>query len=172
MMKTSYHKKLKVNKNVTPVYFGKAIEEEKEDGIEVIPVKTIDEYTFYYLYCSINNITAKNKLAGTQLIVLSAIMNKPLDFSLPIDSKDNKLTRIAEELSTPDKERTANSIYQSVKRLRDAGYLVENEDKLIVPNATLQRVRYIVKREIAEKGMAAFDYLFKCYIKNNEPTDG
>ena len=166
MMKTNYHKKLKVNKNVTPVYFGKAVEEEGDVGVVIAPMKTIDEYTFYYLYCSINNITAKVKLAPTQLIVLSAIMNKPLDFSLPIDSKDNKLTRIAEELSTEDKPRTANSIYQSVKRLRDAGYLIENEDKLIVPNATLQRVRYIVKREIEEKGMAAFDYLFKCYIKN------
>jgi hypothetical protein len=94
-------------------------------------------------------------------------MTKPLNFSLPVDSKDGKLTKIAEELSVDDKSRTANSIYQAVKRLRDAGYLIENEDKLIVPNAILQRVRYIVKKEIEMKGFATFDYLFKCYITEN-----
>ncbi len=167
-MKTNYHKKLRVNKNVTPIFFGKADEVENEDGsVELFLDKVIDEYTFYYLYCSINNITAKNKLANTQLVVLSAIMTRPLNFSLPVDSKDGKLTKIAEELSTPDEPRTANSIYQAVKRLRDAGYLIENEDKLIVPNAILQRVRYIVKRELEEKGFSTFDYLFKCYITEN-----
>jgi hypothetical protein len=164
-MKTNYHKKLRVNKNVTPIFFGKADEVEGENGeVDISLEKAIDEYTFYYLYCSINNITSKNKLANTQLVVLSAIMTKPLNFSLPVDSKDGKLTKIAEQLSTPDEPRTANSIYQAVKRLRDAGYLIENEDKLIVPNAILQRVRYIVKREIESKGFATFDYLFKCYI--------
>lgn len=167
-MKTNYHKKLRVNKNVTPIFFGKAEEVENNDGTVDISIdKTIDEYTFYYLYCSINNVTAKNKLANTQLVVLSAIMTKPLNFSLPVDSKDGKLTKIAEELSVDDKSRTANSIYQAVKRLRDAGYLIENEDKLIVPNAILQRVRYIVKKEIESKGFATFDYLFKCYITEN-----
>ena len=167
-MKTNYHKKLRVNKNVTPIFFGKAEELENDDGTVNINIeKTIDEYTFYYLYCSINNVTAKNKLANTQLVVLSAIMTKPLNFSLPVDSKDGKLTKIAEELSVDDKSRTANSIYQAVKRLRDAGYLIENEDKLIVPNAILQRVRYIVKKEIEMKGFATFDYLFKCYITEN-----
>jgi hypothetical protein len=167
-MKTNYHKKLRVNKNVTPIFFGKAEELENDDGtVDINIEKTIDEYTFYYLYCSINNVTAKNKLANTQLVVLSAIMTKPLNFSLPVDSKDGKLTKIAEELSVDDKSRTANSIYQAVKRLRDAGYLIENEDKLIVPNAILQRVRYIVKKEIEMKGFATFDYLFKCYITEN-----
>ena len=164
-MKTNYHRKIKVNQNATLINFGKAEEIERDDGVEVIPEKTIDEFTFYYLLCSINNVTAKFKLANTQLIVLSAIMCKPLDFSLPVDSKDGKLTKIAEELSEMEGEkRTANSIYQSVKRLRDAGYLVETEDKLIVPSAQLQRVRYIVKREIEKNGFACFDYIFKCYI--------
>lgn len=162
--KTNYHKKLKLNKNINSIFFGKAVEVEVEDGVEVTPIKTIDEYTFYYLFCTINNVTAKHKLANTQLLVLSAIMSKPLDFSLPVDSKDGKLSNIAKDLSGGDKKRTANSIYQAVKRLRDSGYLVENEDKLIVPNANLQRIRYVVKREIKEKGFACFDYLFKCYI--------
>ena len=92
-------------------------------------------------------------------------MSRPLDFSLPIDSKDGKLTEIATELSLPDKIRTPNAIYQSVKRLRDKGYLIEIEDRLIVPNAHFQRVRQIVKNQIAKKGFATFDYLFKCFIE-------
>ena len=49
------------------------------------------------------------------------------------DVKDS-LTKIAKELSTEDKVRTPNAIYQSVKRLRDKGYLIEIEDRLIKLN--------------------------------------
>lgn len=166
----SYHKDLKVSKNVQPVFFGKAksVDYDAETNTELInPLQTVDEFTFYFLYCTINNITEKEQIASTQLLVLSSIMCKPLDFSLPIDSKDGKLTQIAKELSTPGKRpRTPNSIYQSVKRLRDKGYLVETEDRLIVPNAKFQYVRQVVKKQLETKGLATFDYIFKCFISN------
>jgi hypothetical protein len=165
-----YHKDYKVSKNINVVEFGKVDElaYDTESGEAIVkPVNTVDEFTFYYLFCTINNIIAKKAIADTQLLVLSAIMSRPLDFSLPIDSKDGKLTDIANELSTDKKVRTPNAIYQSVKRLRDKGYLVEVEDRLIVPNAHFQRVRQIVKNQIAKKGFATFDYLFKCFISND-----
>jgi hypothetical protein len=166
----SYHKNLKVSKHVQPVFFGnvKAENYDPETNTEFVkPLQTVDEFTFYFLYCTINNITEKEQIASTQLLVLSAIMCKPLDFSLPIDSKDGKLTKIAEELSTSSKKaRTPNSIYQSVKRLRDKGYLVETEDRLIVPNAKFQYVRQVVKKQLQQKGLATFDYIFKCFISN------
>jgi len=163
-----YHKKHKVSHFANVVSFGHveetAYDHESREAI-VIPGETVDEFTFYYLFCTINNIIAKKAIADTQLLVLASIMSRPLDFSLPIDSKDGKLTEIATELSLPDKIRTPNAIYQSVKRLRDKGYLIEIEDRLIVPNAHFQRVRQIVKNQIAKKGFATFDYLFKCFIE-------
>jgi len=164
-----YHKKHRVSEFSNVISFGNVTETaydyESKEAI-VIPQETVSEFTFYYLFCTINNIVAKKSIADTQLLVLSAIMSRPLDFTLPIDSKDGKLTEIATELSTPDKIRTPNAIYQSVKRLRDKGYLVEVEDRLIVPNAHFQRVRQIVKNQIEKKGFATFDYLFKCFIEN------
>lgn len=166
----SYHPKLKVSKYVNSVMFGRVevldVDEESKEGL-VKPIEVIDEFTFYYLYCTINNIVSKDSIANTQLLVLSAIMCKPLDFNLPTDSKDNKLKKLAEELSEGgDKERTPNSIYQSAKRLRDKGYLVETEDRLVVPNAKLQYVRQIIKKQLKEKGFATFDYLFKCFVSD------
>ena len=166
-----HHPGIKVSKFNSLIRFGNveelAYDEESKESI-VTPNKTISEFTFYYLFCTINNIVAKKSIADTQLLVLSKIMSRPLDFSLPIDSKDGKLTQIANELSTPDKVRTPNSIYQSVKRLRDKGYLIEVEDRLIVPNAKFTRVRRIVKKQIKQKGHATFDYLFKCFICNED----
>jgi hypothetical protein len=164
-----YNKKTHLDTNCHVVLFGgveqRAYDQELHEAI-VMPQGVIDEFTFYYLFCSINNIVAKEPIAATQLLVLSKIMSRPLNFSLPIDSKDGKLTDIAKELSTPESTRTPNAIYQSVKRLRDKGYLIEIEDRLIVPNARFQRVRNVVKKQLEKKGYATFDYLFKCYVSN------
>lgn len=165
--KIKYHPKTKLSNYLNVISFGaiKEVEYDPETNEALVtPTQTIDEFTFYYLFCTINNITAKQAIADTQLLVLSAILSRPLDFSLPIDSKDGKLTEIAKELSTNAKLRTPNAIYQSVKRLRDKGYLVEVEDRLIMPNAHFQRVRQIVKSQIAKNGFATFDCLFKCFI--------
>lgn len=163
-IKPDYHKTMKVSKYSSYALFGKYLE--NDDGTLHV-TGTIDEFTFYYLYCSINNIVLEKdkQLSPTQLLVMSAFMAKPADFCLPSDGKDGKLMELAKEISEDDKERTRNSIYQSVKRLKEAGYLVETEDKLIEPNARLQYVRQVVKKQIKEQGVASFDYIFKCLIK-------
>lgn len=166
--KIKYNNKHRLGLVTQIINFGlyKEKEYDKENNeAEVEIVKTVDEFTFYFLYCSIMNITAQVKLAESQIILLSAIMAKPLDFTLPVDSKDGKLTAIANELSTEDDVKTPNSIYQSVKRLKDRGYLTETEDRLIVPSIKLQEVRQAIKKQIEEKGFATFDYLFKCVIQ-------
>jgi len=164
----AYHSQHKVGKHLNVITFGE-VKELSYDPMtntgSLQPVSSIDEFTFYYLFCTINNITAKHDIADTQLLVLSAILSRPLDFSLPIDSKDGKLTEIAKELSKDSKPRTPNAIYQSIKRLRDKGYLVETEDSLIVPNAMFQRVRQIIKGQIKKQGFATFDCLFKCFVE-------
>lgn len=172
--KITYSKKLSVNKYNTFKAFGTFKEKGELDPmtkeIEVEVGKTISEYTFYFLYLSINNILQpkENKLTETEMIILSAIMEKSLDFNLPVDSKDNKLSELAKELSTESYKRTPNSIYQATKRLRDKAYLVTTEDKLIFPNKTLQELRGLIKKQLDEGGVATFDYLFKCVISNGQ----
>jgi len=165
-----YSKKLRVSENHTRSLFGRygVIEDDNDGELYVKVVNGINEWKFYYLYCCIRNVTAKHQLALTQMLVLSAIMAKPLDFNLPVDSKDGKLTEIAEFLSTDDNVKTKNSIYQSVKRLRDSGYLKKTEDNLIVLDESLQHVRYNVKNQLEKKGFATFDHLFKCVIVNDK----
>lgn len=174
---------LKHNRNVRlaqhchHIFYGRTRElsYDPETNTSYVEPKTeIDEMTFYYLYCSINNISEPpgKTIAATQLLVLSALMAKPLDFTLPIDSKAGTLTDLAEELSTEEDKRTSNSIYQSVKRLRDKGYLIETEDRLIVPAAKFQYVRRVIKKQLQEQGYATFDYLFKCFVKKLPEEDG
>lgn len=164
----AYSNNLRVAKACQPVYFGRA-QELNYDSVSNTSLSkkrsSVSEQTFYYIFCTINNITEDDSIADTQLLVLSALMARPLDFTLPKDSKDGKLSQIAKELSTPEKQRSSSSIYQSVKRLRDKGYLVETENKLIVPAAKFQYVRRVVKKQIEENGYATFDYLFKCFIE-------
>jgi hypothetical protein len=147
--------------------------DEETDQHEVEVSKTINEFTFYYAYLTINNITAKKEenIPPAQRVLLCAIMAKPLDFCLTVDSKDNKLAIIAEELSEDGDIKSANSVYQSIKRLKDSGYLIQTEDKFIVVNARLQRVRYSVKKQLEKGEIATFDYIFKCYIKNDDDNN-
>jgi hypothetical protein len=97
-------------------------------------------------------------------------MLKPLDFNIAMDSKDGKLASLAEEINFIDngKPRTANSIYQLIKKLKQQGHLVFNEDKMIVPIAAFQSVRRIVKEQFENSDYASFDYLFKCIIRKDE----
>ena len=160
---TAKYNKTRLNKYTTCISFGSASELEGDD-IQIN--NTIDEYTFYYLYCTIQNITAKDPIPDSQIMLLATIMCKPLDWNLPVDSKDGKLKQIASELSFDGQEKSPNSIYQALKRLKDKNYLVEMEDKLIVLNSNFQNVRQAVKRQLNENGVACLDYLFKCYISN------
>lgn len=165
-MKTiKYSNSIRVDRNHAYKPFGRVRELGEENGETSIEIeRAINEYTFYFLYLSINNVVAKQHLTETEMIVLSAIMEKPLEFSLPVDSKDSKLSDIANELSTEEYPRTPNSIYQAAKRLRDKGYLIINEDSFIVPNMTLQALRRLIKGDLKEKGFATFDYVFKSVI--------
>lgn len=167
-----YSKKHKVAKDCDVVLFGNAkhlsYDSNTDTGL-VLPITPVNEFQFYFFYVTLNNIieTDTKHIASTQLLVLSALMAKPLDFSLPIDSKDGKLKEIAEELSSEEKKRSANSIYQSVKRLRDKGYLVETEDRLIVIESKYEAIRRNVKKQIEENGFATFDFLVKSFISND-----
>lgn len=170
----SYNKKESLDKNSTVINFGAAKAtgnyDEETDKHEVEVTQTIDEFTFYYAYLTINNITSEDaeNITPARRILLCALMAKPLDFTLTVDSKDNKLAEIAKEISSYEDIKSANSVYQSIKRLKDSGYLIQIEGKFIVLNAKLQRVRYAVKKQLEEGNVATFDYLFKCYIKNDD----
>jgi hypothetical protein len=162
--KINYSKTIKVDTFNVLRLFGKF--KESNDEIEVIDY--INEYTFYYIYLTINNViqNKEKRLTETEIMVMSSLMEKSLDFSLPVDSRDNKLSDLAKDLSTEDNERSANSIYQIVKKLREKGYIMENEDKLLYCKPILNDVRKIVKGQISQKGFATFDYIFKMVISN------
>ena len=172
----TYHKKYKVDRNCTKIQFGRAkptgeFNGDNQEEVEI--TKVIDEFTFYYAYLTISNITSPDdaNITPMQRLVLCALMVKPMDFCLPVDSKGNKLSDIAKELSNPGDTKTPNSIYQSVKRLKDKGYLTYTEDKFVVIIARLQAIRSAVKAQLKKEGIATFDYLFKCYIEPYEiPT--
>jgi hypothetical protein len=152
-----------LNKHHSCIHYGKL---DKEENV----LTAMSEFNFYYLYCHIYNISAKEKLSETQMVLLCTLMLKPLDFNIAMDSKDGKLASLAEEINFIDngKPRTANSIYQLIKKLKQQGHLVFNEDKMIVPIAAFQSVRRIVKEQFENSDYASFDYLFKCIIRKDE----
>lgn len=127
--------------------------------------KSLGEFDFYQLYCMLYNITAKVKITDTQMKVFCLLLCKPLEFSLQVDSKDGKLAELANEF---EEKRTANSIYQVIKKLKDNGFLIESEDKLIVPANPFNRVRKMIKLQLSEKNHATFDYLFRIVVTDKE----
>lgn len=87
-------------------------------------------------------------------------MTKDENFTLLYRNKDSKQTELAKEL-----DRTAQSIYTSISKLRKAEYLVKNEDNLFIPCEELRILMRKVKQQISENGFVTFDFLFKFCVK-------
>lgn len=151
------HKLLWVAKECGYAILGKF--KRKDNELEV--TSAISEFDFYCLYLSIVNITLTDKMTESQIVVMSFLMTKNNDYTLSFDGKGNRLIELAEELKGISK----NTIGLALKKLKERGFLVENDDKMTVPCAKLQGVRGSIKKQIEDGGYAEFDYLFKCFIK-------
>jgi len=134
--------------------------------------KSIDEFSFYYLYLSLLNISVSDEQKLTPVLHtgLAVIMNKPLTFTIPLDSKSGVLEGLTNELLSEDTEdrRAKNppNIYQIINKLKAKGYLVINkEDNIVSLNNELRTVQYRVKKQIETNGYATFDYIFKSVIR-------
>lgn len=141
--------------------------EDKDSNIK--PIKTITESLFYQMYLELNNVIRWKKvndelidmrISEAPVELMAHIMSKDLDYTLIYRNKNNKLNELGDELN-----RTSNSIYASVARLRKAGYLVKNEDDLFVPNDELKFVMKKTKEAFKKDGFFAFDFLFKFCVK-------
>lgn len=137
--------------------------------IETSPIKTIDESMFYKLYLELNNVLRYKKVDGevidmlitdAPLELLVYLMSKDDSYTLVFRNKDAKLMDVANDLN-----RSINSVYNSVSKLKKAGYLVITEDGLITPNKECSDLMKEVKSTIKNKGHFVFDYLFKFCVK-------
>lgn len=134
---------------------------------------TITEEQFYTMYLTMLSTansftnTSENKkplLTSTHIMYLAALMAKPLDYTIPTNSKSNKLTELAEEL-----KRGSQSIYNSIHKLKKDEWIYITEDSNLRLNNTLENLRTIVKTQLEiNGGIAIWDTLFR-YVINDRP---
>jgi hypothetical protein len=170
-IKIQYEPHIKLDKNNDVVRFGayKKVDIIDDLDTEVDVTKSIDEYTFYYIYLTINDITAPEQLTEGLKTALILMLMRPLDYNYVLESKDGALIELARKLSEMDgKPRSVNAVYQICDKLKEKGYLIINkEDKMINFNAKLRSVQRRIKKQLAETGYATFDYLFKCVVQGD-----
>lgn len=152
------NKLLWITKEASFAVFGKYNRDKENDELTV--TRTMKEYDFYCLYLTLVNLTLAEKLTESQIIILATLMTKNSDYTLSVDGKGNRILELTDELGGMSK----NTVSSGVKRLKDCGYIVENEDRMLVLSAKFQNVRGVVKKQIEDKGFAEYDYLFKCFI--------
>jgi hypothetical protein len=148
------------------VRYGKYTELPDEDGYPITKViKSIDKATFYKLYLELNNVIGLRQ-QGEQVIdtvlppvpleLLVHLMLKNSDFTIVFRNKDATLVKLGEELG-----KTASSVYSNLSKLRKTGYIIKDEDNLLVLNKELKDLIKFV--DTATRGGKAlkFDFLFK-----------
>jgi|TARA_R110000851_G_scaffold8694_4_gene33447 hypothetical protein len=139
------------------------------------------EYQFYIMYLTMlstangfvetksetGKVIKKPTLTPTHVIYLAKLMSKPLDFTIPTNSKSNKITQIAAELG-----KTAQSFYNALHKLKKHGWVYVTEDSNIKLKTNLENVRIMVKLQLEGNGGVAFwDSLFRYTIANDRPND-
>ena len=144
MKGVNYDKRIKLTKLNKSIKYGKY--EEDDDG-KLNVISTIPEFMFYKIYLELNNVIGFREVNGEMVDIkiseapvelMAHIMTKDLDYTLIYRNKDSKLIDLGKEL-----DRSPNSIYASINRLRSSYYLIKNEDNLFVPNDEL---RYIMTK--------------------------
>jgi hypothetical protein len=162
----NYNKKVVLSKMNKSIKYGKY--EEDENG-KINVISTVPEFMFYKIYLELNNVIGFREISGDVVDVkiseapvelMAHIMTKDLDYTLIYRNKDSKLIELGKELN-----RSPNSIYASINRLRATYYLIKNEDNLFVPNDELRYVMSKTKEAIKKDGYLTFDYLFRFCIK-------
>lgn len=148
------------------VRYGKYNYEKNDDGdIQMNVIKSIDEYTFYKIYLELNNVIGwKNQggevinthISGAPIELLVHIMMKGSDYTLVFRNKDARLIELGKEI-----DKSTSSIYASIGKLRKAGYIVKDEDSLLVLNKELRDLVINTKKYLESGQPLPFDFLFK-----------
>lgn len=166
MKGVNYDKRVLLSKMNKSIKYGKY---EEDDKGKVTPISTIPEFMFYKIYLELNNVIGFREVGGevvdikisdAPLELMAHLMTKDLDYTLIYRNKDSKLIDLGKEL-----DRSPNSVYASVSRLRDTFYLIKNEDSLFVPNDELRYIMTKTKEAIKKNGYLTFDYLFRFCVK-------
>lgn len=166
MKGVNYDKRVLLTKMNKSIKYGK-FEEDDKGNTNII--STIPEFMFYKIYLELNNVIAFREISGEMIDVriseapvelMAHIMTKDLNYTLIYRNKDSKLIDLGKDL-----DRSSNSIYASINRLRASYYLIKNEDNLFVPNDELRYVMIKTKEAIKKNGYLTFDYLFRFCVK-------
>tara|TARA_R100000951_G_scaffold116715_1_gene130047 strand:+ start:3071 stop:3571 length:501 start_codon:yes stop_codon:yes gene_type:complete len=132
---------------------------------EIKVLHSINKETFYRTFISLNNVIGvrrsgvkiiETKLSPAPTELLIHILNKDDDFTMAFRNKDAVMKKLGEELG-----KTPSSVYANIGKLRDAGYLIKDEDSLFVLNNELRDIRKLVIQAIENKKPLTFDFIFK-----------
>lgn len=129
--------------------------------------KAVSEIAFYKCFLQLRTALAKTvyenkklKLTDVTIEYMSLIMSKPMEFTMPANSKNSVQMGLANELG-----RSSKSAYSAINRLKQAGYLVVTEDSIIVPNSELQTIRKITKAHLEKKKSFPVSYMLNFIVK-------
>ncbi len=162
-------RKKKVNFNTITIEFGSYTYNDADTHDNVIlktkPVKTINEYEFYYKYLQLKSVVRIIKVDGKEIDIsltkmhlqlMAHIMTKEMDFNVNWKNNCQQIKDLAKELN-----RTTSSIYKSYVALKKKRYFITTEDKLILPNAEVNKIRNRIKSHIIKNGHATCDINFE-----------
>lgn len=155
------------------VRYGKYREVEDENGfIKPEVVTSIDIATFYRLYLELNNVIgskqSENKIVSTVLSpvpldLLVHLMMKDEYYTIVFRNKDATLVKLGAEIG-----KTSSSVYSNLSKLRETGYVVKDEDNLLVLSKELSDLRKLVKFKTQNGEPLTFDFLFKFCVTNKD----
>jgi len=165
-------RKTRVNFNTITIQFGTYAYDEADTHDAVIyktkKVDSIPEFEFYKKFLQIKNIIRKIKVDGKVIDIrltescielMAHIMTKDLDFNVNWKNNSQQLKDLGAEL-----DRTPSSIYKSYIQLKKKMYFITTEDKLVIPNEEINKLRKRIKSSIKNNGHSAFDINFEFCI--------
>lgn len=158
-------RKKRVNFNTITIEFGEYDFDETYVHDNIIyktkPKKVISELEFYKKYLLLKTLIKTVRVDGEEIDVsitpmcielMAHIMTKGLDFNMNWKNDCQQLKDLAKEMG-----RTEKSLYKSYVMLKKKRYFITTEDKLVMPNMELHKLRKRVKDLIAKNEHAAID---------------
>jgi len=155
-----------INTSCKIVRYGKYQETYNGPGdITTKVIKSISIEAFFRLYLELNNVIGYRRmgseivdmrLAKTPIDLLIHLMMKDRDYTIVFRNKDATLVKLGKELG-----KSASSIYATLSKLRHAGYVIKDEDNLLVLNQELTDLITDARKYTDTDEPLKFDFLFK-----------
>lgn len=162
-----------INTSCKIVRYGKYTEEYIGPGeVKTNVVKSISTEAFFKLYLELNNVIGYRRkgsdivdmrLPNTPINLLIHLMMKDDDYTIVFRNKDATLIKLGKELG-----KSPSSIYATLSKLRNAGYVLKDEDNLLVLNTELRDLISIVRDQTEKQEPLKFDFLFKFCVQDTE----